>query len=126
MRLPRSGRSGYDFSRPAVAQFRERSMLPTVRLAPFVLLAVAAPLFAQSPAPTGCAAAVDNFFVDEVRAKVGSQKCLTCHKKGGDGADSKFVLIDPRKVEGAARDTAMRQNAAAFAAMAAAKEKDKP
>ncbi len=99
--------------------------MPTaLRFLPFVFFAVASPLFAQ--APTSCAAAVDNFFVDEVWAKVGSQKCLTCHKKGGDGADSKFVLIDPKKVDGAARDAAMRQNAAAFAAMAAAKEKDKP
>ena len=94
--------------------------MPTaLRFLPFVFLAVASPLFAQ--VPTGCAAAVDNFFVDEVWAKVGSQKCLTCHKKGGDGADSKFVLIDPKKVDGAARDATMRQNAAAFAAMAGAK-----
>ncbi len=94
-----------------------------VRLLPLVFLFATAPLHAQ--APTGCAAAVDNFFVDEVWAKVGSQKCLTCHKKGGDGADSQFKLIDPKKVEGPARDAAMRQNAAAFAAMAATKEKDK-
>lgn len=98
--------------------------MPTVRLAPFVLL-FAAPLFAQAPAPTGCAAAVDNFFVDEVWAKVGNQKCLTCHKKGGDGADSGFKLTDPKKVDGAAREAAVRQNATAFAAMAATKEKDK-
>lgn len=97
-------------------------MPKSVRLLPLVLL-FTAPLHAQ--APTGCAAAVDNFFVDDVWAKVGSQKCLTCHKKGGDGADSAFKLIDPKKVEGPAKDAAMRQNAAAFAAMAAAKEKDK-
>jgi hypothetical protein len=97
-------------------------MPPTARLLPFVLL-FASTLNAQ--APTGCAAAVDNFFADEMWAKVGSQKCLTCHKKGGDGADSAFKLIDPKKVDGAARENAMRQNAAAFAAMAVAKEKDK-
>lgn len=98
--------------------------MPLVRFSPLLLLLLAGPVHAQ--APTGCAAAVDNFFVDEVWAKVGSQKCLTCHKKGGDGADSQFVLIDPKKVDGAAKDTAMRQNAAAFAAMVMAKEKDKP
>src|SRR5205085_4706104 len=73
----------------------------------------------------GCAAAVDNYFADELWAKVGGQKCLTCHRKGGDAESTKFVLIDPRKREGAARDEAMRHNRAAFARMAAVKEKDK-
>ncbi|HWG47447.1 MAG TPA: hypothetical protein VN688_32080 [Gemmataceae bacterium] len=73
--------------------------------------------------PRGCAAAVDNYFENEVWAKVGVQKCLTCHRKGGDAEESKFVLIDPRKRQGMARDDAMRHNRAAFARMAAAKEK---
>jgi hypothetical protein len=68
---------------------------------------------------------VDNFFQDEVWAKVGLPKCLTCHRKGGDAEDSRFVLIDPRKVVGAARDSATRHNRAAFARMAALKQKDK-
>src|SRR5947208_9577382 len=72
-----------------------------------------------------CAGAVDNYFEDEVWAKVGVQKCLTCHRKGGDAEDSKFVLIDPRKRQGADRDEAMRHNRAAFARMAAVKEKDR-
>src|SRR5206468_9717329 len=72
-----------------------------------------------------CAAAKDNHFEDEVWAKVAVQKCLTCHRKGGDAEGSKFVLLDPRKSEGAARDEAMRHNRAAFARMAAVKEKDK-
>jgi hypothetical protein len=76
-------------------------------------------------APVGCAAAVDNHFQDEVWAKVGRPKCLVCHRKGGDAEDSKFVLIDLRKVAGAARDNAMRHNRAAFARMAAVKQKDK-
>src|SRR5262249_44640469 len=61
-----------------------------------------------------CAGAVDNYFEDELWAKVGVQKCLNCHRKGGDAEDSKFLLIDPRKREGAARDEAMRHNRAAF------------
>lgn len=73
----------------------------------------------------GCAGAGDNFFEDEVWAKVGVSKCLSCHRKGGDGEDSKFLLIDPRKSEGAAREQAMRQNRAAFTRMAMAKEKDR-
>jgi hypothetical protein len=79
----------------------------------------------QPQPPAGCAAAVDNYFHDEVWAKVGVPKCLTCHRKGGDADESKFVLIDPRKKEGAARDEAMRHNRAAFARMAAVKEKTK-
>src|SRR5947209_18919094 len=72
----------------------------------------------------GCAAVGDNYFENEVWAKVGVDKCLTCHRKGGDAEDSKFVLIDPRKREGPARDEAMRHNRAAFVRMAAVKEKD--
>src|SRR5215813_13734681 len=72
----------------------------------------------------GCASAADNYFEDEVWAKVGVQKCLTCHRKGGDAETSKFVLIDPRKSQGAARDEAMRANREAFARTAAVKEKD--
>ncbi len=75
--------------------------------------------------PVGCAAAVDNYFQDQVWARVGQPKCLTCHRKGGDAEDSRFVLIDPRKVAGAARDDAMRHNRAAFARMAGGKQKDK-
>src|SRR5262245_65496319 len=74
---------------------------------------------------TACAGAVDNYFEDEVWAKVGVQKCLTCHKTGGDAEESRFILQDPRKVEGTARDATMRQNRDAFAKMAAAKAQDK-
>ncbi|HEX4611866.1 MAG TPA: hypothetical protein VH092_26965, partial [Urbifossiella sp.] len=49
---------------------------------------------------------------------------LTCHKAGGDAEGSKLVLLDPRKVQGKARDEAMRHNRDVFARMAAAKEKD--
>jgi hypothetical protein len=73
--------------------------------------------------PAGCAAALDSSFEDEVWAKVGARKCLTCHRKGGDAEDSAFVLIDPRKSHGAARDESMRRNRAAFARMAGVKEK---
>ncbi|HEV3146059.1 MAG TPA: hypothetical protein VGZ47_19385 [Gemmataceae bacterium] len=78
-----------------------------------------------SKSVVSCAGAVDNYFEDEVWAKVGVQKCLSCHRKGGDAEDSKFILIDPRKSTGSARDEAMRQNRAAFAQMAATKEHDK-
>ncbi|MGH7223130.1 MAG: DUF1592 domain-containing protein, partial [Gemmataceae bacterium] len=74
--------------------------------------------------PKGCAAAVDNYFEEEVWAKVGVRKCLTCHRRGGDAEESKFVLIDPRKKQGAARSEAMRHNRTVFARMAAGKEKD--
>src|SRR5262249_45839770 len=80
----------------------------------------------KTPRPVvGCAAAVDNSFEDEVWAKVVVHKCLTCHRKGGDAQDSKFVLIDSRKRVGADRDEAMRHNRAALARLAAVKEKDK-
>jgi hypothetical protein len=73
----------------------------------------------------GCAAAVDNYFEKEVWAKVGVRKCLICHRKGGDAEDSAFILMDPRKSQGAARDEAMRHNRAAFARVARVKGKNK-
>jgi hypothetical protein len=77
------------------------------------------------PAVAGCSAAVESYFADEVWAKVGAQKCLTCHRKGGEAEDSKFVLINPLKQAASDRDAAMRQNRDAFARVAAAREKDR-
>jgi hypothetical protein len=71
-----------------------------------------------------CTADVDAFFKDEVWGKVGSQICLTCHKKGGDAEDSKLLLQDPSRAQGPDRDAAMRHNRNALARMAATKEKD--
>ncbi|MBN9520377.1 hypothetical protein J0H58_17920, partial [bacterium] len=81
----------------------------------------------KSPIPPpyeGCSGAVDAYFTDEVWAKVALPKCLTCHKAGGDAEESKLVLRDPQKEQGAARDAATRHNRDALARMAAAKEKD--
>lgn len=69
-------------------------------------------------------AAADAVFDDEVWPKVAAQECLKCHKPGGDAEDSEFILADPSKVAGTARDEAMRQNRVAFAAMARAAEGD--
>jgi hypothetical protein len=90
-----------------------------------VLVPAAARCADKARPPAGCAAAVDNYFEDEVWAKVGVQKCLNCHRKGGDAEDSKFLLIDPRKSNGPARDEAMRQNRAEFTRMAARMKNDK-
>lgn len=73
-------------------------------------------------APPACARPVDRFFVDEVWAKVGAQACLNCHKPGGDAEDTQFVLEDPQKSQGAARDQAMRRNRDVFAQVAQLKE----
>jgi hypothetical protein len=106
-------------------------MVQNLRL--LVLALVAGSVFAAAvrgddkmPRPVlGCAAAVDNYFEDEVWAKVVVRKCLTCHRKGGDAQDSKLVLIDARSRAGADRDEAVRHNRAALARLAAVKEKDK-
>ncbi|MBN9117594.1 MAG: DUF1549 domain-containing protein [Planctomycetes bacterium] len=92
-----------------------------------VAAALAAAVGADDKKPytgTGCAADPDVQFRDEVWTKVALRHCLTCHKSGGDAEESKLVLKDPRRAEGAARDEAMRHNRDAFAKMAAAKEKD--
>ena len=62
-----------------------------------------------------CAAAVDDFFANEVWAKVGARSCLECHKPGGDAEDSDFVLADPDRAQGRTRTrrcgtTAMRSS----------------
>jgi len=102
---------------PSVSRF---TLLTTA-----VVSLLAYELRAEKPKPVvRCTAAVDNVFEDEVWAKVGMQKCLNCHRKGGDAEESKFVLLDPRKSQ--ARDEAMRHNRAAFVRMAAVKEQDKP
>jgi hypothetical protein len=71
-----------------------------------------------------CATAVDRFFADEVWAKVGSQKCLTCHKAGGDAEESQLVLRDPERSQGSDKTEALRHNHEAFARMAKLKEGD--
>ena len=70
---------------------------------------------------SGCSV-VDDYFVNEVWAKVAAESCLKCHKAGGDAEDSKLVLLDPARLSGAKRADALRANRAAFAAMAQVKE----
>ena len=65
----------------------------------------------------GCSA-LEEFFAEEVWVKVGAQSCLKCHKSGGDAADSKFLLLDPKRAPGDAQAQAMRHNRDAFARMA--------
>ncbi len=71
----------------------------------------------------GCSA-LDEFFVNEVWAKVAAESCLKCHKAGGDAEDSKLVLRDPARLTGAKRTEAMQANRAAFTALAQVKEEN--
>lgn len=89
-----------------------------------LLLALAVPAVGEEKPYAGvaCSRPVDDFFKDEVWAKVGAQKCLTCHKKGGDAEESKFLLQDPAK--SASRDEAMKHNRDSFVKMAERKSKD--
>lgn len=73
------------------------------------------------PANGSCTAGSSRFR-DEVWAKVGERKCLVCHQAGGEARDSKFLLLDPRKLDGAARDAAHRENQSAFTRLAQARE----
>src|SRR4051812_38221611 len=61
---------------------------------------------------------VEDFFKEEVWTKVGAQKCLECHKAGGDAEDSKFILQDPLRDPDPASGGFLRQNRAAFVKMA--------
>lgn len=71
------------------------------------------------PLPVRANDAPVDFFKEEVWAKIGERTCLTCHKLGGDAESSKFLLRDPKRDQGQAREAAMRYNREAFARMAA-------
>jgi hypothetical protein len=74
----------------------------------------------------GCTAAVDDFFLDEVWAKVVAQSCLNCHKAGGDAEQSKLLLRDPQRAIGdQERQAAWRHNRDALARIAQLKEGDR-
>jgi Protein of unknown function (DUF1592) len=90
-----------------------------------ILIAALAQASAEEPPMSRerpCAQVVDRFFADEVWAKVGAQKCLTCHKTGGDAEESKFILRDPERSQGSDKDEVLRQNREAFARMARLKD----
>jgi hypothetical protein len=93
------------------------AMVALMTLAPTVRCAELKPY-----SGAGCAALLDDFFVDEVWAKVGAQSCLKCHKTGGDAEDSKFILRDPKRSQDQAQVEAMRHNLGAFTEMARLKE----
>ena len=91
-----------------------------------MMLAVLAFAEDQKVYSGACTANVDEFFVSEVWGKVGAQSCLKCHKPGGDAeeGDSRFILQDPDRLLGTARDEALRSNRDAFARMAKLKVGD--
>ncbi len=68
--------------------------------------------------------AVDNFFADEVWAKVGERTCLKCHNIKGDASDSDFLLQDTTR-DRAKRAEALHHNRIAFQKIATAKEESK-
>jgi hypothetical protein len=86
--------------------------------------AAAPPVEEKKPYAGACTAPVDDYFVKEVWANVGSTRCINCHKPGGDAEDSKFILRDPRKLPVHDQDEALRHNREAFVRMARLKEKD--
>ena len=71
-----------------------------------------------------CSRDGDDYFEKEVWDNVGAVRCVQCHKQGGDAEESELILQDPRKLQGHARDDAMRQNRDAFARLARVKEGD--
>src|SRR5687768_16883036 len=102
-----------------------RRTLACIALICLVAVAGSARAEEMKPCATpGCAAAIDRYFAEEVWAKIGAQSCLTCHKAGGDAEDSKFILQDPQRSQGDAREQALRHNQGAFMQMARLKEGD--
>src|SRR5690348_15881508 len=80
-------------------------------LAVALLAAIGARGDKQKYAGPAGAAPVDDFFANQVWAKVGARSCLECHKAGGDAEDSNFVLLDPElSIRSDQRDQAMRHN----------------
>lgn len=77
---------------------------------------------AETPPYTGCSAGPDPFFTDVVWANVGAHSCLKCHKTGGDAEESKFILRDPARYQGAEQKEALGFNHEQFVAMARDRE----
>ncbi|MGV3530937.1 MAG: hypothetical protein ACO1QR_01100 [Chthoniobacteraceae bacterium] len=69
--------------------------------------------------------AAGDYFLEEVWTKVAANACLECHKSGGDAEDTDLVLNDLSRVSEEERDAAMKQNRAAFEAMARVKKDDR-
>lgn len=90
-----------------------------ILLALVVVSLPAAVMADETPLPV-----TQDFFENEVWAKVGALECLKCHKLGGDAEDSKFMLVDPKKVAGDELASALKQNRDAFTKMARIKEGD--
>ena len=85
---------------------------------PLLAMALAVGLAGGARAAETYACSADDFFAAEVWAKVGARDCVKCHKSGGDAEESKLVLRDPTRAEGAAQAEAMRHNREAFTRMA--------
>ena len=60
----------------------------------------------------------DEFFVEEVWAKVGELSCLECHREGGEAEESSFVLRHTIPLQGKSLDEANQANYEAFRKMA--------
>lgn len=105
--------------------YLSKHLIPAALMAVLTLAIVAHGGETKVRAGPTCAAPPDDFFVGQVWAKVAAQRCLECHKAGGDAEDSRLVLIDPSRQEGAAaHDLAMCQNRDAFLEMATLKAGD--
>jgi hypothetical protein len=111
---------------PAFSRLVSPAMRVGFRFAVLVTLMALGALAWTEELPMGrerpCAPAVDRFFAGEVWAKVGAQKCLTCHKAGGDAEESQFVLRDPERSQGSGKADALRHNREAFVKIAKLKE----
>jgi len=69
-----------------------------------------------------CSRNGDDSFEKEVWDNVAGVRCVQCHRLGSDAEESELILEDPRKLQGDARNDAMRHNRDAFARLARVKE----
>ena len=72
------------------------------------------------------ASSPDDWFVDEVWAKVGELSCLKCHNESGEAEDSRFILRETIPLNGAELQAAHEANFEAFAKMARMKKTGYP
>lgn len=79
----------------------------------------------KNPCTGSVCAALDRWFADELWAKVAAQSCLNCHKEGGDAEETRFVLRDLKRSQGAAQEEDLRYNREVFAKMARMMEGEK-
>ena len=124
----------YRLARLQIIGYHQKGLLPRIdwnwrKLSPrikalYVFAFLTLPGLVVFPAASQEVSEPADYFAKKVWHTVLEQKCLKCHKTGGDAEDSKFVLKDPAKDLSAAQSDSMEHNRTVFDKVSKWKEDD--